>query len=267
MASRFIETETTFVPLFNQLNFIAMDIFTNAVPVWVSALFLVSMFVPAVSIANIIKNTSVKIGMDTAQTNRNRNGVLVFYSLFFMYAITLSITGFLSVNTLPPRVLLFTTLPLIIFYFGVVFRSKIFWIFLKQIPLATLIRIHIFRFVGVFFLIAYFYGALPKTFALIAGFGDIFTAFTAIFVAYWAEYKKPKYKIIVLIWNIIGFWDIISVLVTALLVTKNAIEFQSSQDVSTIASNPFVLIPAFAPATIIFLHIAIFKKLNQSETQ
>ena len=239
-----------------------MNIFTNSVPFWVSLLFLICMLVPVYWIAKVIKTASLQA--DKLNANKNRNIVLGFYAFYFLYAIIMSLTDILLVNTLPPRVILFTTLPLLVFYFAVVFRSKIYWVLLKEIPLSSLIRIHIFRFIGVFFLVAYFYDALPKTFAFIAGLGDIFTAVTAIFVANLAQRKTPKYKIFGLIWNIIGFWDIVSVLVTAILVTKHSIDF-GTQSLNTIASNPFILIPAFAPATIVFLHITIFKKLKMEE--
>jgi hypothetical protein len=36
-----------------------------------------------------------------------------------------------------------------------------------------------------------------------------------------------------------------------------------TQSLANIAEFPFCFIPAFAPATIIFIHVAIFKKLRK----
>ena len=132
---------------------------------------------------------------------------------------------------------------------------------IDNVSLQSLIRLHIFRFVGVFFLITYTYGALPKVFALGGGIGDIFAAGTAIFVAKAVEQKKSYARSLTFVWNIIGLLDIINVAVTAVITTKMSIE-NGTQGVVTIADFPFCWIPAFAPATIVFLHLMIFKKLR-----
>jgi Co/Zn/Cd efflux system component len=126
------------------------------------------------------------------------------------------------------------------------------------------VKIHVFRLVGVFFIVSWYYNILPKSFALIGGIGDIFAAITAIFVANLIEKKSKNYKKITLIWNIIGFWDIVSVITSAIYITKQAID-SNSQGILEMTKFPFCLIPAFAPATIIFLHICIFKKLKMEK--
>jgi hypothetical protein len=51
------------------------------------------------------------------------------------------------------------------------------------------------------------------------------------------------------------------VVIAGLITTKFSIE-NGAQGVLEIANFPFCLIPAFAPATILFVHILIFKKLK-----
>jgi hypothetical protein len=190
--------------------------------------------------------------------------MLIFFATYYLYVTLMSFTGIFQVNTLPPRILLFTAIPLLLFYFLFVFRTKTFWNILENVKLSDLIRIHIFRLVGLFFIIGWSYGILPKTFAFIGGIGDIFAAVTAIFVAILVDKKAKNYKKITLIWNIIGFWDIVSVINSAVYFTKQAIE-TNSQGILEMTKFPFCLIPAFAPATIIFLHICIFKKLKMEK--
>jgi hypothetical protein len=190
--------------------------------------------------------------------------VLLFFAAYYLYVTVMSYTGIFQVNTLPPRVLLFTAIPLTLFYFLVVFRTKTFWQILENVPLSDLVRIHIFRLVGAFFIIGWTYGILPKSFAFIAGIGDIFAAVTAIFVAVLIDRKAKNYKKITLVWNIIGFWDIVSVIISAVYITKQAIDTNSAGIVE-MTKFPYCLIPAFAPATIIFLHICIFKKLKMEK--
>jgi len=242
-----------------------MDIFTSSVPLWVSILFLVSFIIPVFMIVNVVKQ-----GVSQPHFDNNHKAkklptyVLIFCAAYYLYVALMSFTGIFQINALPPRVLLWTAIPLVLFYFVFVFRTKIFWDILKNVKLSDLVRIHIFRLVGVFFIIAWYYGALPKSFAFVGGIGDIFAAVTAIFVAKLIDKKARNYKKITLVWNILGFWDIVSVIISAVYITKQAIE-TNSQGVLEMTKFPFSLIPAFAPATIIFLHICIFKKLKMEK--
>jgi hypothetical protein len=150
-----------------------------------------------------------------------------------------------------------------IFFFGFIFNKPIYWKILDGIPLQSLVRLHIFRFVGVYFLIATYYNALPDHFAILAGLGDMATAFGAIFIAKAIEENKSWSRKATLIWNIFGFWDIVSVLVSAVLTTRYSIQHPENQSIVEISKFPFVWIPAFAPVVIVFMHIAIFKKLKR----
>lgn len=238
-----------------------MNILTASVPAWVSISFIFSFSIVFFMIANTAKTAALKAGFDAQKASNIWKTVLGFCFIYIIYVSLMSFTGIFQVNALPPRILLFTAIPLLIFYFGVVFRSKIYWTLLENAALESLIRLHIFRFVGVFFILAYLYGALPKTFALVGGIGDIFAAVTAIFVANAVENRKTYAPKLALIWNIIGFWDIVNVVVSAIITTKYALE-DGTKGVLEMANFPFCWIAAFAPATIVFLHIGIFKKLK-----
>lgn len=264
MASEIVFLCPTFVPLFHFNHFLTMEIFTTSIPQWISAIFLLCMISPIFMIINVVKQGYLQANFDHNTSKMLPRNVGLFFGIYYFYVSLMSFTGIFQVNALPPRILLFTAIPLLLFYFLFVFRTKIFWTILENVPLAALVRIHIFRFVGVFFIIAWFYDALPKSFAFIGGFGDIFAATTAIFVAMLIEKKASNYKKITLIWNIIGFWDIVSVIISAIYITQQAIETHT-QGVLEMTKFPFCLIPAFAPATIIFLHICIFKKLKMEK--
>lgn len=242
-----------------------MNIFTNAVPLWVSILFLACFFTPIFLIVNIVKKAVHQPDFkDNQKVKKLPKIVLGFFVTYYLYVTLMSFTGIFQVNTLPPRVLLFTAIPLTLFYFLFVFRKRIFWKILENVKLSDLVRIHIFRLVGTFFIIGWYYGILPKSFAFIGGMGDIFAAVTAIFVAILIDKKARNYKKITLIWNIIGFWDIVSVIVSAVYITNQAME-TNSQGILEMTKFPYCLIPAFAPATIIFLHICVFKKLKMEK--
>lgn len=239
-----------------------MENYFSNVPTWVSLLFLPTFPITIYFIAQIIKRGAIDAELPQKQVSHIQLGIGGFFTIYLTYTFILSITGLLSENTLPPRVLLFTAFPLLIFLFGFILNKPVYGKILDKIPLASLIKIHIFRFVGVFFLISAYYEALPAQFALLAGIGDILTAIGAIFVSKWVNEKKAWSKKATFIWNIFGLWDIVSVIISAILTTKNSLE-NHTQSVAEITKIPFVWIPAFAPAVIIFLHISVFKKLKR----
>ena len=192
--------------------------------------------------------------------------ILFFYGLLFLYTSILSLKGVFLENTLPPKILLYTAFPLLAFLFLVIFNLKLYKTIVQNVTIESLIQVHLFRLIGVFFFITSAYGAIPAKFALVAGIGDLVTAFTSIFVAQAIKNNKPYSKPLLIAWNIFGLLDIVSVLATAILTTKVSIK-TGSQDLTEIGAFPFCLIPAFAPATIIFLHVSIFRKLGMKKHQ
>lgn len=240
-----------------------MENYFSNVPMWVSLLFIPTFPITIYYISQIIKRGGIDAGLSQKQVNTIQLGIWGFFALYLTYTFVLSMLGILSKNTLPPNVFIFTVIPLLLFLFGFIFNKPLYWKILDAIPLESLVKIHTFRFVGVFFLIACFYKTLPAHFAILAGLGDIATAIGAIFVAKWIKEHKSWHKRATLIWNIFGFWDIVSVIISAILTTISSIE-NTTQGIIEMTKVPYVWIPAFAPAVIIFLHISIFKKLKRA---
>ena len=239
-----------------------MSLLATPVPVWVSILFILTFPIVIFLIANTAKKAARQASLPEAKSTQIWWATVGFYLAYLSYTTLLSALGFFDKLTLPPRIFLFTTIPLLLFYVGFIYRTKLFRTLLEHASLESLIRIHTFRFVGLFFLINLWYDALPERFALIAGIGDIVTAALAIWVARQVEHRKPGSYRAVLIWNSIGLWDIMSVIVSGMLTANQAIAGNAEAlRLNYIATNPFCWIPALAPATIIFLHIGIFKKL------
>lgn len=233
-----------------------MSFLSDFVPYWVSILFLIVIPIPIFLIAGLAKKGS----NDLQKGKTNYFVIVLFYSLYFIYVSIACFKGFFEEVTLPPKILKFTMVPLLIFLMVVVFNLKVYKNILKKLDLSDLVRIHIFRLIGSFFLILGFYQVLPSTIALIAGFGDVITALSSIFVAKSLQQNKTYAKKLTFAWNTFGFLDIIATSATAFILTKLSIE-TGSQGVDALGVFPFCLIPAFAPATILFLHISIYRKL------
>jgi hypothetical protein len=228
-------------------------------PQWIATSFL--MFFPFTVFLTALL---VKKSAPMDKQNRLFYTVLGFYILYLAYIATCSFSGLFDKVFLPPMVLLYGTFPLALFLFGVVFNLKTYKMVLDNALLEDLVRVHIFRLIGVFFILLAFHDALPKPFALIAGLGDMITAITSIFVVKALSNKKPYAKKLTYIWNTFGMVDIIITAVLANVLTKISMD-TGAMGVDTLAKFPFCFIPAFAPPTIIFLHISIYKKLSKEQ--
>jgi hypothetical protein len=227
-------------------------------PQWIATVFTVVFPIAVILIAFLAKKSAV-IG----NKSRAFYAVLGFYMLYLGYVTLCSLNGLFDRVFLPPLVLLYTTFPLALFLFGVVINLKIYKTSLENVGVQDLVRVHIFRLLGVFFVLLAFHDALPKPFALIAGLGDMITAITSIFVAKAIENKAVYAKKLTYIWNTFGLLDILFTAIMANVLTKISID-TGAMGVDTLAKFPFCFIPAFAPPTIIFLHVAIYKKLGSA---
>jgi hypothetical protein len=224
---------------------------------WVSAFFLIVIPIPVVLIA-----LAVRKGAPLETRNQFFFTVLIFYFCYFTYVTIGSFNGLFERIFFPPIILLYTTFPLMIFLFTVVIRSRFYKVIVQNLALEDLVTIHIFRLIGVFFLILAYHDTLPKFFAIVAGLGDMITAITSIFVVNGIKANKSYSKKLVYFWNTFGLVDILFTALSSLVLTKISID-TGALGVETLATFPFCYIPAFAPPTIVFLHIAIYKKLKK----
>ena len=237
-----------------------MEIFSEAIPHWVAIVFLLVMPVPIYMIANLTKKGVLSAGFKKAKATRLFWMVLGFFLLFTVYVFIAAVKGLFLENMLPPKILILSTIPLLVFLVLIVSNLPVYKTILRNLRLSDLVRLHIFRLMGTFFLILTFYGALPTVFALIAGIGDLTTALSSIWVSRVLDQEKSYAKPLAIAWNTFGLLDILATSGTAFMLTKLSIE-TGSQGVNELANFPYCFIPAFAPATIIFLHFTVYKKI------
>ncbi len=228
------------------------------VPDWISLLFLIAIPLPFILITLFVKNEAEKVNQPKAFSI-----TIGFFLIFVAYVVFASYNGWFNKVSLPPRVLLLTTFPYALLLFVVVAKTKFYNSILENSLLESLVKLHIFRLIGVFFVLLAVQSALPKPFAFIAGIGDMITAITSIFVAKAIQNKESYAKKLTYAWNIFGTIDILFTAIAANVITKISID-SGSMGVDSLAMFPFCLIPAFAPPTILFLHWTIFKKLKST---
>ena len=232
-----------------------MNIFTDLVPFWVSVTFLLVIPIPIFLIARIARQYST-----ANNPKRISTGILLFYLAYFSYVIFGALQGWFDELSLPPMILQRSTLPMLLFLLLIVFNLPAFQRTLTNTPLDALVQLHIFRLIGSFFIILTFYETLPRTFALIAGCGDVITAVSSLWVANCIRKGNRHWKQMTIIWNTFGLLDILLTATMAFVLTKIQIE-TGAPGVDILAIFPFCLIPAFAPPTIIFLHLSVYRKL------
>jgi len=227
------------------------------IPHWISLFFMVAIPLPFILIARLIKKTE----KDTGIKNMFLVSVL-FFICYLSYILFASFNGWFKVVSLPPRVLLLATFPYAFFLFGYLDKTKILNDIINKVSIESLVQLHVFRVLGIFFLLLAFHDALPKPFALIAGFGDIITALSSFFVVKAIQDKKSYAAKLCLYWNFFGAADIAFIAIAANVLTKISID-TGAMGVDSLAMFPFCIIPAFAPPTILFLHWMIYKKLKK----
>ena len=228
------------------------------VPQWIPIFFLIAIPIPFVLIALFVRKvTQPQDGQSSFLA------VAAFFSLYLAYTTFACLNGWFNEVSLPPKVLLFTTFPYGFLLFAVVLNQKSYKRSLENAPLEGIVKLHIFRLIGVFFILIALHDALPKPFAFIAGIGDMIVAITSIFVARAIQNQKSYARKLTYAWNIFGTVDILFTAIAANVLTKMSIE-SGVMGVDTLATFPFCIIPAFAPPTILFLHLAIFQKLKKN---
>lgn len=225
--------------------------FASAVPILISVIFLIAILFPVFMIAGLVRNTSQQ---------KHQRTIQIFYIAYLVLVTILCFSGVFQAVMLPPKIILVTTFPLLLFYLIYISNTGFYKSFLAEVKLSQLVGVHLFRLIGSFFLLLYFFNQLPQFFAFIAGFGDLITAVSSIYVANVIRQKKTFAKKLTLIWNTFGLIDILITSATAIWLTKQNID-TGSMGVDILTQFPFCFIPAFAPATIVFLHLTIFRKV------
>jgi hypothetical protein len=233
-------------------------------PLFISVAFVGLLLMAIWLIARQARKASIAAGHDRPLQQRLYYGIIAFGIAWGAYSGALAWSGFLYVHASPPRQVLFTTLPLVVLVLFVVPWTRIYKELLAHSEAADLIRLHIFRLLGGLFIALYLVGRLPPQFALIAGTGDLLVALTAYPLAHYVFVKKTLSIRWAYVWNAFGLIDILTA-ITLVVVLNSQAAAASPEPVAgsilELAKFPFAMGTAFATATIVFLHVSIFRKL------
>ncbi len=236
-----------------------MNLHYSHMPLWTIVLFILVFLYCIYFLSRPLRQAALDAGLTNQKAQKIQKGMLLFFFLYLAYASTLALLGVMNFNALPPRAILYAGIPLAVFLFAYVGRTTWYEKLLQAISPEALVRLHIFRLAGAFFILLYAYQTLPARFAFFAGLGDVITAIFAIPVARMVRTKERGWTIALHAWNLFGIMDIVDLLTVAVLTGANG-------NLREMAVFPYVWFPAFAPAMILFLHAAIYRKLALGST-
>jgi hypothetical protein len=131
------------------------------------------------------------------------------------------------------------------------------WAFAVDVRGLTLI--HATRFVGAYFLVLHARGELPWAFAVPGGWGDIVVAVAALALAGLAPRRGPAGWWAYAIWNVVGFADIVGVVLTAV-----RLALADPASMQALLRLPLSLLPTYLVPIIAWSHLVIFARLAAS---
>lgn len=145
-------------------------------------------------------------------------------------------------------------------------RSRTVRQFALGVPLAVLVGVHVGRFLGGFFVVLHAAGRLPPTFALTAGWGDIFVAATALPLAWAVHRRAPGWRSFTLAWNAIAILDLVTAVSLGIgSAPDSPLRFIfESPNSGAVATLPWAMIPGFLVPLYMLTHLAIFARLAVS---
>lgn len=194
----------------------------------------------------------------TAGGSRTARPVLLALGLWLAAAFALSASGVFC--GVPAPVIGATNLTLVTLTLLAVTVIRPLRAWVASLPLRWLVLYRAVRFVGLAFLVLHAHGALPGDFALVAGWGDIAVAASALGVAFAAcPVTSRRRWWTVLGWNALGLLDILNVLRGAILIGMAA-----PAEVMVMTGFPMSVLPTFVVPLVIVTHLLIFARLWRS---
>jgi len=140
---------------------------------------------------------------------------------------------------------------------GLLIWSPRFQEWTRSLDLRLLITLHMWRLVGFGFLATWAVGALPGSFALSAGYGDIMVGVTAPFVAFACLDKGRRGKAAFYSWTAFGVADLLLAVLLGVLHSDSPLGILAEgpgSGVDILGPLPMSIIPTFVVPLMLSLH-------------
>ncbi len=183
-----------------------------------------------------------------------------------LWFVTALVAGWFDVFIAPDSGLiglgLFLVVPILFFITWYIVSAR-FRAFANSISLWLIVGAHVWRFVGLGFLVAYFLGRLPAQFAIPEGLGDIVAAAFALPIALALRRNQPVKGYFVL-WNIFGLLDLLSAITVGILYSEGPFGIlREGLSTAPMVTFPVNVIPTFFVPLFILLHVLALLRRNE----
>jgi hypothetical protein len=145
--------------------------------------------------------------------------------------------------------------------------SAAFRTFTQQLDMRLLVGSHLWRFVGLGFVIGWLTGDLPAQFGIPEGLFDIIAALgAAILLIPLNRGEFPRRWL--LVWNVFGLLDLISAITVGVLYSNGTLGILSAGTVTTRVMTifPVSLIPTFFVPLFVLVHLLVFVRLRHGRS-
>lgn len=184
----------------------------------------------------------------------------VLLTIWAAIAVAAGAAGCVATSPVPPPLIVVGLTVAWIVAYAASDRVKA-WV--RAVPLAALVAIHLMRFVGAWFIVLYRQGELPFAFAVPGGWGDILAAATAAAVLLGAiPARTPARRAVLLGWNALGLLDILFVVTTAA-----RLYFVDPTQLGPLTRLPLSLLPTYFVPLIVLSHLRIFGWLRETRSR
>jgi hypothetical protein len=195
-----------------------------------------------------------------------RNITILAILLWFLGSLIAGYYGVFAQTGVPPIYLgLFIAVPFVGFT-GAYFANPRFRDFAHSISLPLIVGTHVWRYVGVFFVIAFLMGKLPPQFGIPEGGGDIIAAIYSLPLAFALRQGKPV-RTAFIAWNLFGLVDLISAITLGMLYSEGSLGFlRTGVSTALMTTFPVNLIPTFFVPLFILLHLLALARTREVGT-
>jgi hypothetical protein len=195
-----------------------------------------------------------------ASPRKNLIRVFVYLSLvvWFVIALRMGLHGALASRPgLPPITLGLSILVPIAIYSLIYADHGAFWRYCQGLDFRVITILHLWRILGLDFLVNWSHGKLPAGFAFPAGIGDIVVALTAIPLVYALSRNRRSARSWFIAWNVVGLIDLILAVTMGVLHSGSSIGVLAGNGPTTalMSQLPRSLIPTFFVPLFMLLHM------------
>jgi len=224
-----------------------------AVPAWVSTLALVFSIGLPTAMWQAFYRAGKDSGIDGARKTSIWLGVIL--SLWVAAAVFLSLRGFFEADP-DARVphLVYALLPLLC---GLVLwpASRSFRGSVRALGPDWIIRIQIYRTLGLISLVGWYHGLMPRVFAMPAGVGDLLVGLSAPGVAWMVRHGRPGAASATTFWNFLGLADVVIAVTLGALSSPSPFQvFAKDAPGIAITTFPLVLLPTIVVPLSVLCH-------------